>query len=70
MIKFILFVVLVFAIIGSGDVFGFSSQDDIWTLTINHQELLTSVVDGFTIVYDFISELINSTQETTSSPAQ
>lgn len=69
MIKFIIFVLVILMVIGSGDVFGFTSNGDIWTLTINHQELLTSVVTGATIVYDFVMELINSIGQT-NSPAQ
>lgn len=60
MIKFIIFILVVLMIIGSGDVFTFASSGDIWTITINYQELLTSIYDGAIIVYDFILELINS----------
>lgn len=69
MIKFIIFILVVLMIIGSGDVFTFASSDDIWTITINHQELLTSIYNGAMIVYDFVMELIsaNSTATNTQS---
>lgn len=47
-------------IIGSGDVFEFNSQGDFWLLKINHQELLTSIVDGLNVVYDAIVELFDT----------
>jgi hypothetical protein len=64
MFKFIIFILMLLIIIGSGDVFDFTSAGDIWTININHQELLTSVIDGFNIVYDFIANLIEGSQET------
>ena len=68
MFKFIIFILIVLMIIGSGDVFKSYSQGDFWFVQINHQELLTSIVDGFNIVYDAIVELFNTNTNKQTMP--
>jgi hypothetical protein len=60
MFKFIILVLFALIIIGSGEVFEFSSQEDIWIITLNHQELFSSLVNGFNISYDYMSNLSNN----------
>jgi len=67
MFKLIIFVLIIFVVIGSGNVFNFNTQDNLWIIQINHQELLNSIGNGYNIIYDFINELIqsNANQDTT-----
>jgi hypothetical protein len=66
MFKFIILVILILMIIGSGNVFGFTSVGDVWNISINHQELMNSLVNGFNISYDFFEGLINDLQGNTT----
>jgi low affinity Fe/Cu permease len=62
MIKFIILVLLIFVIIGSGNVFDFEAKDDLWILTTNHTELLNSLTNGVIISYEYIADLIAQLQ--------
>lgn len=58
MIRIILLILLVLMILGGENIVVFSSVENSWVITINHQELISSFYNGAVVIYDFIGELI------------
>ncbi|EEZ80337.1 MAG: hypothetical protein HN828_01475 [Candidatus Thioglobus sp.] len=57
MIKFILFVVIVLALIGGA--IQFKATDESWSLVVNKEAALNSVQNGAIKIYDFGKELVS-----------